>query len=67
MSATMRRRRTTTSPRGACTFFKFSLFWCLDDKGGEDSYLYLFSFQCVMGLNSMGGGRDGQEPFDHGL
>jgi hypothetical protein len=39
------------------------LFWCLDDKGGEDNYLYHFSFQCVMGLSSMCGGHDGQEPF----
>jgi hypothetical protein len=40
-------------------------FWCLDDKGGEDSnpyHFYCLSFQCVMDLSSMRGGHGGQEP-----
>jgi hypothetical protein len=43
----------------------FPLFWCLDDKGGEDSYLYAyhFSFQCVMDMSRSCVGCDVQEPF----
>jgi hypothetical protein len=33
-----------SSPRGACTSSSLFPFWCLDDKEGEDSYLYLSFF-----------------------
>jgi hypothetical protein len=62
---TTRRRRTMSSPHGACTSSSPFPFWCLDSNGGEDSYPYHFSFQCVMDLSSMCGARGGQEPFLH--
>jgi hypothetical protein len=33
-----------SSLRGACTSLSLFPFWCLDAKGGEDSYLYLSFF-----------------------
>jgi hypothetical protein len=37
-----RRPRMTSSSHGACSSLGLFPFWCLDDKGGEDSYLYHF-------------------------
>jgi hypothetical protein len=37
-----RRPRITSSSHGACSSLGLFPFWCLDDKGGEDSYLYHF-------------------------
>jgi hypothetical protein len=38
-----------SSPLASALLQLFSLFWCLDDKGGEESYLYHFScVVCVM-------------------
>jgi hypothetical protein len=32
-----------SSPLVSVLLQLFSPFWCLDDRGGEDSYLYRFS------------------------
>jgi hypothetical protein len=38
----MRRPRTTSSSPDACSSLGLFPFWCLDDKWGENSYLYHF-------------------------
>jgi hypothetical protein len=48
---------TTSSSRGACSSWALFPFWCLDDKGGEESYLYpSFSFLVCNGLSCTYGG-----------
>jgi hypothetical protein len=39
---TMSRPRTMSSSCGTCSSLDLFPFWCLNDKGGEDSYLYHF-------------------------
>jgi hypothetical protein len=40
----MMRPTTTTSSGAASSLLALFPFWCLDDKGGEESYLYLYHF-----------------------
>jgi hypothetical protein len=45
MTMTMMMRKpplTTSSSRGACSSLGLFPVWSLDDKGGEDNYLYPF-------------------------
>jgi hypothetical protein len=39
----MMRPMMMSSLLASALLWLFSLFWCLDDKGGEESYLYPFS------------------------
>jgi hypothetical protein len=38
----MRRLGTMSSPLASALLWLFSHFWCLDNKGEEESYLYHF-------------------------
>jgi hypothetical protein len=45
----MRKPRMTSSSCDACSSLGLFPFWCLDDKWGEDSYLYCFFILVCIG------------------